>query len=416
MLDQARFIVGRLARAGHEAFYVGGAVRDIVLGRDFKEIDITTNARPSLVKELFSRTVAIGEAFGVVCVLRGGRQFEVATYRREGSYSDGRHPDSVKPGTLEQDVERRDFTVNGLVLDPECETVLDLVGGLDDLRQGIIRAIGNAAERMEEDFLRCLRAVRFSATLGFEVEAHTLAAVRSSAPGLARISRERVHAELEKMCASGVAAKGLSLLHQAGLSDYVFPVLVPFGDEQVSLAEALLGGVGVPVGLPELLASLHLAVDDSWWSEPPAQARRERVVALQARDLRLSVADRRLLSSLLGAVGTLHDFAQLRLARRADLYRAECFETVVSLLRILLTRSGQETAFLDEALREKAELPSDRLHPPRLVTGDDLLRLGFVPGPLFKELLQETRDLYVEGALKSREEALAHLAGLAPTS
>src|SRR5882724_7855964 len=197
--EDALVVLKRLREAGHVAYFAGGCVRDLLLGAEPKDFDVATDAPPSRVQELFRNTQAVGAAFGVILVRQGGSQIEVATFRADAGYDDGRHPSKVRFTTAEEDARRRDFTINGLFLDPVGGQVIDYVRGQDDLRAGVIRAIGNATERFEEDSLRLLRAVRFAARLGFEIEPGTAAAIKAHAPQLKRISPERIADELRVM-------------------------------------------------------------------------------------------------------------------------------------------------------------------------------------------------------------------------
>ena len=224
--ETATEVVRALREAGHEAYLVGGCVRDLLMGAEPGDYDISTSARPLEVRGLFEKTVPVGEAFGVVLVLEGGYTFEVATFRTEGPYEDGRHPSRVEFATAEEDVLRRDFTVNGLLLDPldpASGNVIDHVGGREDIRRKLIRTIGDPDARFAEDHLRMLRAVRFAANLGFEVEPATLQAVRRHAPLVGRTSAERVREELTKLLTRGGARRGMQLLAETGLLQQVLP-------------------------------------------------------------------------------------------------------------------------------------------------------------------------------------------------
>ncbi|NOZ02624.1 MAG: CCA tRNA nucleotidyltransferase, partial [Deltaproteobacteria bacterium] len=219
----ARWVVEVLREAGNDAWIVGGAVRDLIMGLRPVDFDIATSARPEAVMALFRRTVPVGVQFGVVRVLWKDMEYEVATFRSDHGYSDGRRPDAVVFTDLARDVGRRDFTMNGLILDPETGDVTDLVGGLEDIEAGLIRAIGVADRRFEEDRLRPLRAIRFAAQTGFEIEKNTLEAISDSAPGTDAVSSERVRDELSKMLASNRPGKGLCLAESTG----VLPIILP---------------------------------------------------------------------------------------------------------------------------------------------------------------------------------------------
>src|SRR2546427_4877646 len=221
--DRAAEIVRRLHKAGFAALWVGGCVRDFLLGRDPVDYDIATSALPEQIERLFKRTIPVGRKFGVVLVVEGGHQFQVATFRAEADYQDGRHPEQVTFGDAMADARRRDFTVNGLFFDPVEKKLHDWVGGEADLRAKIIRTIGTPSERFAEDHLRLLRAVRLAAQLEFEIESGTFAALKANAPKIRGISAERIRDELVKLFSPPHASRGLDLLRQSGLLEQVLP-------------------------------------------------------------------------------------------------------------------------------------------------------------------------------------------------
>ncbi|HVQ26345.1 MAG TPA: CCA tRNA nucleotidyltransferase, partial [Planctomycetota bacterium] len=222
---EARALARRLAAAGHRVVFAGGAVRDRLLGVRGGDVDLATSARPEEIAALFERTVLVGAAFGVVKVLHGGHSFDVATFRKDVGGADGRHPESIERATMEEDVQRRDFTINGLLEDPWSGAVIDLVGGVDDLHAGVLRAIGDPATRFREDALRLLRGVRFAARLGLAIEPATRAAMRAGAGGLRRISGERVRDELERMLVHRSRRHAVELLDAIGLLAPILPEL-----------------------------------------------------------------------------------------------------------------------------------------------------------------------------------------------
>src|SRR6185437_14556901 len=231
--NKALAIVGRLRDQGFIAYLAGGCVRDRVLGVAAKDYDIATEARPEVVQELFDNTVDVGARFGVIIVVIDGDAFEVATFRADAAYVDGRRPSAVRFGTVEEDARRRDFTIGGMYFDPSSGRIIDLVGGMRDLRAGLIRAIGNAGERFEEDHLRVLRAIRFATRLNFEIDPATWAAMRRAAPKVANIAAERVGEEVVAIMTGGRAARGLELMRHGGLLEAVMPEVLPMvGCEQ----------------------------------------------------------------------------------------------------------------------------------------------------------------------------------------
>ncbi len=225
METTARSLVDRLRAAGHIAYFAGGCVRDLLRGKIPKDIDIATDARPEEVQKLFTRTYAVGAHFGVIVVLENGFQFEVATFRSDGAYLDGRRPTEVHFSSAEEDARRRDFTINGLFFDPPNDAVIDFVGGRADLASRIIRAIGDPAQRFAEDRLRLLRAIRFASVLEFEIEPATWEAVVRAAPRISEISAERIREELVRILLSPQRVRGWDLLDSSGLMKHVLPQL-----------------------------------------------------------------------------------------------------------------------------------------------------------------------------------------------
>jgi poly(A) polymerase len=401
-------VVTKLRTAGFQAVFVGGAVRDLLMGADIREVDITSSATPEQVQALFERTVPVGESFGVVCVLAEGFQFEVATFRCEEGYSDGRRPDTVRPGTLQEDVLRRDFTVNGLVLDPFTGVVTDYVGGLADLAARKLRAIGVPGERMQEDYLRTLRAVRFASVLKFAMDPDTRLAIGAAADGLRRISRERVRAELEKLCAGLAAVRGLRLIHEVGLAPYVFPFDAPVTENVVREASAMLSTLARPASLPVFLGVLALAAEPKLIFKALNRGEVELRTGEMARLFRLSNADRKRLDELLGLPSRLLALEDSRrLARKVELFRSPYFEEAVAFTSEYLSRRGADTAFLWDLQIEFEAFPQDRLDPPLPLDGNDLTRLGVPQGPLVGDMLRDLHDLVVERQVLDRDGAIA---------
>jgi len=421
-------VTGRLRQAGFEAYLAGGCVRDLLLGRAPKDYDVATSATPEQVQALFPRTVAVGAAFGVVRVLvpgpEGEAAVEVATFRTEGPYEDGRRPSSVRFSDARSDVVRRDFTINGLLMDPETGEVLDYVGGLEDLRSGTVRAIGDPRQRFAEDRLRMLRAVRLSAELGFRIHPDTLEAIREQAPLIRSVSMERVYEELSRLLVSPGRGAGLRLLEEAGLLRELLPevaamrgvpqpqeyhpegdvfehtvrVLEALRDPTVTLAwGALLHDVGKPLTY-EVRDRIRFPRHDEVGAQIADQVMRklrasneqvERVVALVRGHMRVK------------------DFPQMREAKRRRLAASDEFPELVELLRADCVAShGDLTVYewIQAWLRERASEP---LQPPRLVTGHDLIALGLRPGPVFRDILDAVYNAQLEGQVQTRQQALA---------
>jgi len=394
--DAAVNVCISLRDAGHEAYLVGGCVRDLVLGALKRELggrpldyDITTSATPDEVKRLFKKTVAVGVRFGVVKVLHGHYEFEVATFRGEAGYFDGRHPQKVWFSSLEEDLKRRDFTINTLVLDCRNYEILDYMGGLEDLRKGIIRAVGNPSERFKEDHLRMLRAVRFAGQLGFEIEQQTLKAIRESAPQISKVSKERVREEVFKLLQGRWPAKGISLGVETGLLYHAVPLL-----RQVS--EGRLKGLGRCLPLMDSLVSkISLFLYDLG----PIRAR------AVLRYLKASNRIQNTVEEILKIVERIKSFDTLRVAQRKRLIRKEFFPHAQKIIEACWSEVGIEKSVVNEFHDFLEHVDKGSLFPPRLINGDMLKKMGYRPGPLFKKALDAVEDGQLEGRVLTQEDA-----------
>jgi poly(A) polymerase len=427
--NKALAIIERLRAAGFKAYLAGGCVRDRVLGVTPKDYDIATDARPEVVRRLFDQTVAVGARFGVIMVVLGDDHFEVATFRADSGYQDGRHPDAVRFGTIEDDVRRRDFTIGGMYFDPASGRVIDLVGGLRDLRAGIIRAIGDVGQRFAEDHLRMLRAIRFAARFDFTIEPATWAAMRLSAPAIAHISAERVGDELVMIMTEGGAARGVDLLADSGLAAVVMPEILdlPGCDQPANFHPE--GNVWrhtrlmlsmLPRGCTETLAFGMLLHDIA---KPRCFARdasgkmtyygHTDVGAEMAAEMMRRMRRSRLVQDRVAYL--VRDHLRLCMAprmRHATLKRMVAEEGFDELLQLALTdalASSSYLGFYHLCRRELAALGTVTERAPRLIGGDDLIAMGFAPGPAFKTILREVDDLRLDGALATREEALDYV-------
>jgi poly(A) polymerase len=378
--DGALEIVRTLRAAGHEALWAGGCVRDLLLGRAPKDIDIATSATPEVVLPLFPRAYPVGAAFGVVRVLHAGHEYEIATFRADGAYLDGRRPVGVRWASAEEDVARRDFTINGLLQDPLTGAIFDHVGGERDLRAGVIRAIGDAAARFGEDHLRVLRALRFAARFGFRIEDATWEAVRAFAPRVASVSVERIRDELDKLLTEGGAARGLGLLVESGVGPVVLPGLDlthPARHFQgLGRCEPALGWGILAAGLPE------------------------GEVASFLDGLRHARAFGRLVADAVGVARAVIPYGQHSLSARKRLLRRPGAAIGLSLTAAL----GHDPA---AARAELATWDAAALSPPPLVTGHDLAAAGLRQGPRFRDALLAVETAQLEGTVTTREEALA---------
>ncbi len=416
-------IVARLRRAGFESYLAGGCVRDMLLGRPAADYDIATAATPDDVGALFARTVRVGAAFGVVQVLVDGDAYEVATFRTEGPYLDGRHPSFVRYATARDDARRRDFTVNGMFWDPQAARLLDFVEGQADLAAGRIRTIGDPRARFAEDGLRMIRAVRQAAELGFTIVPETLAAIRDMRSGLGTISPERVRDELLRIVAGPDPAGGLGLLHATGLLEIVLPEVAreagvpqprefhPEGDvfEHTRL---VVGALRAPTPALAMAALLHDA------GKPPTLVRAGRIrfdrhdevgadLARAAMErLRFPRRDIERATLLVRRHMIFKDVPHMREARFRRLIDLPEFPELLELHRADCVASHGDLSTYEWVRRRQAELAATPPAPPRLVTGDDLLALGAAPGPRLGEILRAIDDARLEGRVRTRDEAV----------
>lgn len=423
----ARKIVSRLRHAGHEAYYAGGCVRDQLLGKEAHDIDIATSARPEEVQALFSRTVAVGAQFGVIVVVLEGGEFQVATFRADGAYVDGRHPSDVTFTTAEGDAQRRDFTINGLFFDPVEERVIDFVDGVRDLKARLVRAIGNPAERFAEDKLRVLRGVRFAAALDFEIEPETWEGIRAGASAIHEVSAERIREEIVKIFVSPRRVRGFDLLDASGLMSEVLPEIEalkgcdqppefhPEGDVFVH-TRLMLSLLPEIVSVPLVLSVLchDIGKPPTMQVDPTGRIRfnghesvSARMTEVIMRRLRFSNDEIASTVEMVQNHMVFKDVKNMRVARLKRFMARPTFEDELELHRVdCLGSHGllDNLVFLKEKREEFANEP---LIPEPLLTGHDLIGLGWKPGPRFKEVLDAVQTRQLEGQLADRAEALA---------
>jgi poly(A) polymerase len=419
----ARAVIERLTAAGHRALVNGGAVRDHLLGVVPNDVDVATSAHPDEVCALFRESRLVGAAFGVVLVRVGDHWTEVATFRSEGPYLDGRRPSEVRFATEEEDVRRRDFTVNGMLLDPGTGEVIDHVGGRSDLEARLVRAIGDPRERFREDHLRLLRAVRFAAQLGFEIEERTRAAVRELA-GLAReVAAERTRDELGRLLGGPDPERGLRLLHETGLLRVVLPEVAAmegveqppdFHPEGDVLTHTILLFRHLESPSPELAwgALLHDVGKPSTFVRAdrirfPEHAKVGAAIADRVcRELRLSNDSRERVVALVEQHMKFKDVRQMRASTLKRFLGLPRFDDHLALHRADCLASHGQLDNWEYARDRREELGEEAIHPPRLVTGDDLIALGWAEGPELGRELRAIEELQLEGAIRTREEAL----------
>jgi poly(A) polymerase len=429
----------RIARSlrehGYSAYLVGGCVRDLLLNREPADYDVATSATPHEVIRIFPQTFAVGAQFGVVLVpvrrdtadgKRDNFVTEVATFRSDGAYSDGRHPDEVQfSNDARMDVQRRDFTINGLLLDPDTREVLDYVGGRDDLQRGIIRTIGEAHQRFAEDKLRMLRAVRFAARFGYSIDEQTFAAIRELAPQIHQVSHERVRDEILKMLTEGHARRAFELLDQTNLLEQVLPEIKkmrgvaqppqyhPEGDVWIHTLMLL---EGLPAGCPKTLALgalLHDVGKPPTFRVAPDRIRFDghaeigtKMAAEICRRFRLSNDDTAQVLSLVANHMRFADVTRMKDSTLKRFFRLPGFEQHLELHRLDCQSSHRDLSLYDFAKEKFHELPPEQIRPTPIITGDDLIAAGYQPGPMFKELLTAVEDAQLDGKITTKEEAL----------
>jgi len=424
--DAARGIVRRLQQAGFAAFWVGGCVRDFLLGREPGDYDIATSALPADIEGLFKHTIAVGRKFGVMVVMDGRRQFQVATFRAEGDYRDGRHPERVAFGDAQADARRRDFTVNGLFYDPVGKQLHDWVGGEADLRARIIRTIGAPEERFAEDHLRLLRAVRFAAQLEFSIEAGTFAALKANAPKIQTISAERVREELVKLFRPPHAPRGLDLLRDSGLLEQVLPEIAAtitcgqspdFHPEGSVFNHLRLMLQHLPPSpdpsLPWAVLLHDVAKPVTASTDPETGATHfyghEKIGADMAAEIleRLRFP-RKQIDEVVQAVRCHMQFKDVPEMRKSTLRRLllrPTFPLELSLHKLDCLGSHGRLDVHDFLVAQASELEQQPDLRPPLLTGDDLIALGLKPGPALGALLAEIREKQLQDELTTKAQA-----------
>lgn len=405
-------VVRKLREAGYESFWAGGCVRDQLMGREPKDYDIATNATPDQIREVFGRkhTLTIGASFGVITVVgpREAGQMDVATFRRDAGYSDGRHPDAVTFSTAEEDAQRRDFTINGLFYDPIQQQVIDFVGGQEDLKQNLIRAIGDPLQRFAEDKLRMLRAVRFASTLSFEIDAGTLLAIRAVVHEITQVSAERIAEELRRMLVHPARHRALELLRSTKLLPEIFPRIASVWPTSEPTDETLVTAWDRTIRILKRLPPSTFSVAFAAVVREAYQSHQADVTLVHdlCRDLRLSNEERDGVLFLLANEGIVRQASTIfwpTLQRLLIAPRIE--ELLVFAEAVAEVLDGQTPEIL--FCREKLQLPPEQLNPPSLISGDNLRGLGIPAGPVYKQLLEQARDAQLMGLLRTPEEALA---------
>ena len=445
-------IIQTLRQQGFQAYLVGGCVRDLLMQREPADYDIATSATPTQVMELFTDTYAVGAQFGVVLVplplsdeqltntvdnvLPKAHAVEVATFRSDHGYSDGRRPDEVCfTQDPRDDVARRDFTINGMMLDPGSGEVLDFVGGRKDLEAGIIRAIGDPAQRFAEDKLRLLRAVRFAARFQYEIEAETLASIQNLAREIQVVSRERVRDELTKMLTEGHARRAFLLLDECGLLREVLPEVTAmkgvqqppeFHPEGDVFVHTLLLLENLPLPCPPTVAwgaLLHDVGKPATFRVAPDRIRFDNHVDVGVKvaeeicgRLRFSNHDTAQVLALVGNHMRFSHATRMNQSTLKKFLRMPSFDEHLALHRADSLASHGNLSTYDFVQKKLAEIPPEKIRPAALVTGDDLIAAGYAPGPKFREILECVEDAQLEGRLSSHEAALEFVKAAFPLS
>ena len=430
----AEAIVERLRAEGYDAYFAGGCVRDLLLQHVPADFDVATSAHPDAVLKLFPRTFAVGAHFGVILVVEelDGHEIvtEVATFRSDGAYSDGRRPESVRfSESAEEDVVRRDFTINGMLYDPQTSTVLDFVGGRADLQSKIIRAIGDPARRLDEDKLRMLRAVRFAARFDFEIEAGTEAAIKRCSAQIHRISSERVRDELTRMLTEGRARRAFELLDRTGLLREVLPEIDrlhgveqppefhPEGDvwtHTMMLLEQLPAGASPTLAWGALL---HDVGKPATFQPGPGRIRFNghvevgvRIAEDISRRLRFSNDQSAQIASLVENHMRFGDVERMKTSTLKRFFRLNQFPEHLALHKMDCLASHGGLELYNFANSKYEAMPNEEVRPALLLTGRDLIEAGYKPGPEFKRLLALAEDAQLEGRVHTKEEALKLIA------
>ncbi len=442
--QHANEIVRTLRERGHLAYFAGGCVRDLLLARDPADYDVATDATPRQVMQIFPETFAVGEQFGVVLVpvdsfdespVKGSsprttrKAIEVATFRSDVGYSDGRHPDEVRfSKDPREDVERRDFTINGMMLDPVTNEILDFVGGRADLTAGIIRAIGDPERRFTEDKLRMLRAVRFAARFDYQIDPATMAAIQELAPKIHQVSCERIREELTKMLTEGRARRAFQLLDESGLLPEVLPESAamkgveqppqyhPEGDVFV---HTLLLLDKLPAGASKTLAwgaLLHDVGKPPTFRVAPDRIRFDghvevgvKMAAEICRRLRFSNFETDQILALVNNHMRFGDVLRMKQSTLKRFLRLAAFDEHLELHRMDVLSSNGNLSAYNYSREQLHTIPPEAIRPRPLVTGRDLIEAGYAPGPRFKEILSAIEDAQLEGRITSREAGIEFL-------
>ncbi|HVO67886.1 MAG TPA: HD domain-containing protein [Syntrophales bacterium] len=426
--DTAISIVRRLQDAGYETYFVGGCVRDLLRDVEPGDYDIVTAARPDEVCSLFPHTVTVGISFGVVLVVEEGHSYEVATFRTERDYKDGRRPSQVEFSSAEGDVRRRDFTVNALLMDPVTGDIIDYVDGRRDIENRLIRTIGSPEERFAEDHLRMLRAVRFAANLGYDIDVETFNALKKHISSISRISTERIRDELTKLLTRGGARRGMEILAETGLLAEVLPEVNalrgvdqpprfhPEGDvweHTLRMLDLLPSGEGVEnvtrlawsIVTHDIGKARTRSENESGIHFYGHVREGEKIAEAIMRRLRFSRADMEVILNLIHYHMLFMNVTDMRPNRLKRFLRMPDFSLHLELHRLDCLGSHGSLESYEFCRSKLEEIEDEEMHPPRLLNGNDLIGMGFTPGPLFSEIMSSIEDAQLDGEISTSDEA-----------
>jgi poly(A) polymerase len=425
--EDATGIVLKLKEAGYEAYLVGGCVRDYIRGEKPEDYDIVSSARPDDIRKIFPRTISTGERFGVILVVEKGIPYEVASFRKDEGYQDGRRPAKISYTLAEEDARRRDFTINALLMDPETKEIIDYVSGRDDIGRRLVRTIGDPDRRFAEDHLRMLRAVRFAANLDFTIDPATMTAIKLNAQAIRKISAERIRDELSAILVRSGARKGMELLSEAGLLEPLLPeiralqgvlqppVFHPEGDVWEHTLR-MLSLLPRPNGKADLRLAWGVLFHDV--GKAPARSQDERGVHFYGHvekgveisrrileRLRFSADDEKTIVALVREHMIFMNVTKMRPERLKRFLRLPDFELHLELHRLDCLGSHGMLDYYDFCRRKLAEYSGEALRPAPLLTGKDLIEMGLRPGPIFKEMLLVVEDAQLAGELTNPAQA-----------
>lgn len=429
------FVVNKLLEAGFKAYFVGGCVRDLLMGIEAKDFDVVTNATPTQIKSIFRRTISVGEQFGIIVVMIDSVQVEVATFRCDTSYSDGRRPESVVFSTEVEDVERRDYTVNALLYDTKNNEIIDYVNGYEDLQKGILKAIGKASERFDEDKLRMLRAVRFSSRLNFKIEEETYKSIKEFAKDITVISKERIREEITKILVGNNPRYGIELMYETGLLKEVLPEVYnmygveqppefhPEGDvfahtmlmldlikevkDNIKCYEEFCWGVLLhDIGkVPTYTVSDRIRFNNHDWVG-------SKMAEKLCRRLKFSKKSTDYIVALVRDHMKFIAMPEMRKSTLKKFIRTEFYNDLHKLLWIDCVGSHGDLELYNLTLKINEEIGEEPLRPKPLIGGDDLIALGLTPSKIFTEILNEVENLQLDGKISTKEEAIEFVRGI----